>query len=79
MTYCDVKSFTLVLHQELHEKFFGETPKRMIARSSVDDEDMAETIQRVLMKIENAHKRKTSGIKEALPHRILVIDEVDTF
>lgn len=44
MTYCDVKSFSLVLHQDLHEKFLGEKPKRIISRSSVDDEDMAEII-----------------------------------
>jgi predicted NACHT family NTPase len=33
MTYSDVKSFSLVLHEELHEKFFGVPPKRLIQRS----------------------------------------------
>ena len=79
MTYNDVKSFSLVLYDDLHEKFFGEPPKRLIQRSTVDDEDMANIIQRSLINIQNAHKKATTNIKSPLPHRIIVLDEVDTF
>lgn len=51
MTYNDVKSFSLVLNEDLHERFFGEPPKRLIQRSAVDDEDMANIIQRSLINI----------------------------
>lgn len=34
----------MVLYEELHEKFFGEPPKRRLSRQNVDDEDMAELV-----------------------------------
>jgi len=77
MTYPDVRSFAIVLHEKLHEAFFGELPKRVVNRDMVDDEDMANMIERLLLKISNHHKKKLGT--EALPHRVIVIDEVDCF
>jgi len=74
MTYPDVKSFTLVLYEQLHEHFLGEPPKRKLKRTD-DDEDIAFAIQKVLVRITDSHKKK--GI--FLPHRVIVIDEVDCF
>ena len=50
MTYPDVKSFTLVLHEQLHEQFYGEPPKRKLKRSD-DDEDIAYAIERLLVRL----------------------------
>ena len=40
------------------EAFFGELPKRAVNRDMVDDEDMANMIERLLLKISNHHKKK---------------------
>ena len=76
MTYPDVKSFALVLYEQLHEEFLGEPPKRRLTRQQVDDEELSFIIERLLSKISEKHKF-TGG--QELPHRIIVIDEVDCF
>ena len=51
MAYPDVKNFGIVLYERLHEEFFGEPPKRKLNRNSLDDEDLADLLERLLMKI----------------------------
>jgi len=58
----------------LHEQFFGEPPKRKLKRTD-DDEDIAYHIERLLVRISESYKR--TG--KVLPHRVIVIDEVDCF
>lgn len=79
MTFMDVKCFTMVLFKQLHETFFGEPPSRKINRNDYDDEDMALLIERTLEKITDAHMKPQYKLAGPLPHRILVIDEVDAF
>jgi Cdc6-like AAA superfamily ATPase len=74
MTYPDVKSFTLVLYEQLHQQFFGEPAKRKLKRTD-DDEDIAYAIERLLVRITQTQK-KTGKV---MPHRVIVIDEVDCF
>ena len=69
MTFTDVRTFGIKLYQSLHEEFFGEFPKRRYERHQIDDEDLANLIERLLQKI----------TKQGMPHRIIVIDEVDCF
>ena len=69
MTFSDVRTFGIKLYQSLHEEFFGEFPKRRYERNQIDDEDLANLIERLLQKI----------TKQGKPHRIIVIDEVDCF
>lgn len=74
MTYPDVKSFTMVLYEQLHEQFFNEPPKRKLKRTD-DDEEIAYHIERLLVRISESHKR--TG--KVLAHKVIVIDEVDCF
>ena len=74
MTYPDVKSFTLVLYEQLNEKFLGEPPKRKLTRQN-DDEDIAFEIQKTLEKITKLQIKN----REISTHRVIVIDEVDCF
>jgi len=55
MTYADVKAFSMLLYEDLHEKFLGEPPKRPLSRQNVDDEDMAQLCEKVLHTIQTAH------------------------
>ena len=40
---------------------------------------MAQIIEKLLNTITNAHVKSGAQIKKALPHRVIVIDEVDCF
>ena len=40
MTYTDVKSFTVVLYEQLYDSYYGELPKRRINRLDYDDDEM---------------------------------------
>lgn len=50
MTYPDVKSFMIVLHEQIYEAFYEVEPKRKLKRSD-DVEDMAYIIEKLLVKI----------------------------
>ena len=76
MAFPDVKTFAIQLYEKLHEEFLGGPPKRNINRSKVDDEDLAIIIERLLTKISTFHKKNPC---DPLPHKVIVIDEVDCF
>ena len=50
MTYPDVKSFMIVLHEQIHEEYYGVEPKKALKRND-DVEDMAYIIEKLLVKI----------------------------
>lgn len=79
MTYSDVRSFSIDLYNKLHETFLPNSNPRQLNRQQVDDEDMALIMERLLVSIQTAHTKSSTGIKGALPHRVIVIDEVDCF
>jgi len=74
MTFTDVMSFMIVLYERLHETFFGEETSRKISRHDHDAESLALLIEKLLKKISDNKK-----FKKDLGHKIIVIDEVDTF
>lgn len=76
MTYSDVRSFAIKLHEKLHLAYFGELPKRILDRDMIDDEDMANIIERLLIRISKLHEK---GQVSEQPHKVIVIDEVDSF
>lgn len=77
MTYSDVRSFAITLHQDITERLTGKECKR-IGRNTIDDEDAADLVARAL--IGTACKRnKDTGVLESKIHKIIVIDEVDQF
>ena len=57
MTCTDIRSFAIKLHEKLHEAYFGELPKKAINRDKVDDEDMANIVERLLIKISKMHEK----------------------
>ena len=57
MTCPDVRSFAIKLYEKVHEAYFGELPKRIINRDKVDDEDMANIVERLLIKISKMHEK----------------------
>lgn len=50
MTYPDVKSFMIVLYDQIFEAFYHISPKKSLKRSD-DVEDMAYMIEKLLVKI----------------------------
>ena len=77
MTCPDVRSFAIKLYEKVYEAYYGELPKRIINRDKVDDEDMANIVERLLIKISKMHE-KDPHVDEQ-PYRVIVIDEVDCF
>jgi Cdc6-like AAA superfamily ATPase len=76
MTYPDVKSFCIVLYERLFEEFYGKPCVRKLNRNHLDDEELASLIERLLVKIEESGNRFGG---DSVPHRVIVIDEVDSF
>jgi len=63
MTYNDVRSFAITLHQDATERLTGKECKR-IGRNTIDDEDAADLVARAL--IGGACKRnKETGVLES--------------
>ena len=56
MTYPDVKSFMIVLHEQIHQQYYGFEPRRVLKRSD-DVEDMAFIIEKLLVKITDEQKK----------------------
>jgi len=77
MTYSDVKSFALTLHQDLTQGLTGQEVKKL-GRSQVDDEDISQLIAKTLAKSSNS-QRDEFGNRSKDVHKIIVIDEVDQF
>jgi hypothetical protein len=76
MTYPDVKSFCIVLYERLYEEFFGHPSARKLNRNELDEEDLADLIEKLLIRIDQ--RGNTFG-GDKVPHRVIVIDEVDQF
>jgi hypothetical protein len=51
MAFPDVKNFGIVLYERIHEEFFGEPPRQKLSRHDLDDEDIADKIERLRLKI----------------------------
>lgn len=66
MTYHDVKSYKIQLHTELSTRLSGSQQKGKINRSEINDDELSNLIAKVLRASPNIHK-------------IIVIDEIDTF
>lgn len=64
MTYSDVKTYEFQILKELHER--KGTPLEKLNRSELDEEDLSSMIAKAL--------RATPHV-----HKIIVIDEIDTF
>ena len=70
MAFPDVKCFGIQLYERLYETYYNEPLKRTISRQSVDDDDLADLLERLLLKISK---------DPSMPQKVIVIDEVDCF
>lgn len=77
MTYTDVRSFAITVHQDVTERLIGK-PCSRIGRNSIDDEDAANIVANALMGT-NKGRNKETGELQSKKHKIIVIDEVDQF
>ena len=68
MAIPDVKSFGIQLYERLYETYFNEPCKRRLDRQKIDDDDLADCLEKLLLKITK---------NPSMPHRVIVIDEVD--
>ena len=51
MAFPDVKCFAIQLYERLHEAYYNEPPRRQMNRQKHDEEDMADMLERLLVKI----------------------------
>ena len=51
MAFPDVKNFGIVLYERIHEEFFLFSPRQKLSSHDLDDEDIADKIERLLLKI----------------------------
>jgi len=66
MTYIDVKSFAILLLEDLTKRLTDWKPKN-VQRNTYDDEDLANEIAKVLSRSDKS------------VHKMIVIDEIDCF
>lgn len=68
MAIPDVKCFGIQLYERLYEAYYNEPCKRRIDRQKIDDDDLADLLEKLLLKISK---------DPSMPHKVIVIDEVD--